>query len=95
MRCVNPLDTELLKTLAEDPQITAFSTLEENVLAGGFGSAVLEYLADNDLQLPVWRFGIADRFIEQGTRAELLELCGLTADAIAKNIKERWDVWQK
>ncbi|WP_294157128.1 1-deoxy-D-xylulose-5-phosphate synthase [uncultured Selenomonas sp.] len=95
MRFVKPLDTELLKTLAEDPQITAFSTLEENVLAGGFGSAVLEYLADNDLQLPVWRFGIADRFIEQGTRAELLELCGLTADAIAKNIKERWDVWQK
>lgn len=95
MRFIKPLDTELLKALAEDPLVCAFVTLEENVLAGGFGSAVIEYLTDHALQLPVWRFGIADRFIEQGTRQELLELCGLTAEQIASDIKTRWNTWQK
>ena len=95
MRFIKPLDTGLLKALAEDPQVCAFATLEENVLAGGFGSAVIEFLTDHDLQLPVWRFGIADRFIEQGTRQDLLELCGLTAEQIATEIKTRWNAWQR
>lgn len=95
MRFIKPLDTGLLKALAEDPQVCAFATLEENILAGGFGSAVIEFLTDHDLQLPVWRFGIADSFIEQGTRQDLLELCGLTAEQIATEIKTRWNAWQR
>lgn len=86
MRFIKPLDTALLKQLAEDPDVQAFVTLEENMLAGGFGSAVLEYLSDNGLMLPLKRFGIPDRFIEQGTRDELLELCGLTAEQIAESV---------
>ena len=95
MRFVKPLDTGLLQKLAEDPQLRAFATLEENALAGGFGSSVLECLSDNGIALPVKRFGIPDRFIEQGTRQELLELCGLTAEHVATTIKEWWNTWQK
>lgn len=87
MRFVKPLDTELLLSLARDPEIRGLVTLEENVLAGGFGSAVLEALSDAGIQMPVRRFGIGDTFVEQGTREELLELCGLTAPQVAEGVK--------
>ena len=87
MRFVKPLDTELLLSLARDPEIRGLVTLEENVLAGGFGSAVLEALSDAGVLLPVRRFGIGDTFVEQGTREELLELCGLTAPQVAEGVK--------
>ena len=87
MRFVKPLDTELLLSLARDPEIRGLVTLEENMLAGGFGSAVLEALSDAGIQMPVRRFGIGDTFVEQGTREELLELCGLTAPQVAAGVK--------
>ena len=87
MRFVKPLDTELLLSLARDPEIRGLVTLEENMLAGGFGSAVLEALSDAGVLLPVRRFGIGDTFVEQGTREELLELCGLTAPQVAEGVK--------
>lgn len=87
MRFVKPIDTELLLSLARDPEIRGLVTLEENMLAGGFGSAVLEALSDAGVLLPVRRFGIGDTFVEQGTREELLELCGLTAPQVAEGVK--------
>ena len=87
MRFVKPLDTELLLELSRDPEIRGLVTLEENMLAGGFGSAVLEALSDAGVLLPVRRFGIGDTFVEQGTREELLELCGLTAPQVAEGVK--------
>lgn len=87
MRFVKPLDTELLLSLARDPEIRGLVTLEENMLAGGFGSAVLEALSDAGVLLPVRRFGIGNTFVEQGTREELLELCGLTAPQVAEGVK--------
>ena len=87
MRFVKPLDTELLLSLARDPEIRGLVTLEENMLAGGFGSAVLEALSDAGVLLPVRRFGIGDTFVEQGTREELLELCGLTAPQVAEGVR--------
>lgn len=88
MRFVKPLDVELLQDiLAHEPKLLV--TLEENALAGGFGSGVLEYLADQGIQKPVLRFGIKDEFIEQGSCPELLELCGLLPQQIADRIVEK------
>lgn len=87
MRFIKPLDTELLGEMARTKKILI--TAEENVLAGGFGSAVAEYLADHGIEVPLLRFGIPDRFIEQGTRRELLSLIGLQPDEMAERIRER------
>ena len=87
MRFVKPLDTDLLLALARDGEVRGLVTIEENVLAGGFGSAVLEALSDAGSTMPVRRFGIGDTFVEQGTRDELLALCGLTAPQIAEGVK--------
>ena len=86
MRFIKPLDTELLGEMARTKKLLI--TAEENVLAGGFGSAVAEYLADHGIEVPLLRFGIPDRFIEQGTRRELLSLCGLQPDEMAERIRE-------
>ncbi len=77
-RFVKPLDGELLDSLAESHRLVA--TVEENVLAGGFGSAVLERLAG---RVPVLRFGLPDTFVPHGDRTLLLEDVGLTPQAIA------------
>ena len=84
MRFVKPLDEALILRYAAEKKLLV--TLEENALAGGFGASVLECLADHGAAVPVLRFGIPDRFVEQGTRQELLSLCGLQAEAIAAAI---------
>ena len=89
MRFVKPLDTTLLRSLAGE--MDAVVTIEENVLAGGFGSAVAEFFADEEIQRPLLRIGIGDEFIEQGTRDELWELCGLQPEQIAEKVKKFWN----
>ncbi|MBQ6132057.1 MAG: 1-deoxy-D-xylulose-5-phosphate synthase [Selenomonadaceae bacterium] len=86
-RFVKPFDTELIKKSARAAKLLV--TCEEGTLTGGFGSAVAEFLADEKISTPLLRFGIADKFIEQGTRAELLDMCGLTAEKISRRIIER------
>ena len=87
MRFVKPLDEELLLQLGQSKQLLV--TLEENVLAGGFGSAVAEFLLDKDLAADLMRFGLPDAFVEQGSRKELLELVGLTPEAVAEKVLAR------
>ncbi|MCI7478367.1 MAG: 1-deoxy-D-xylulose-5-phosphate synthase, partial [Selenomonadales bacterium] len=87
MRFVKPLDEKLIDDLVKDAKLVV--TVEENALAGGFGSAVLEYMSDAGWHNNVLRFGIEDKFIEQGTQKELLELCGLMPEQIADKIKKR------
>lgn len=87
MRFIKPLDTALIDAMAKTKKLII--TAEENVLAGGFGSAVAEYLVDSGQQVPLVRFGIPDRFIEQGTRKELLSLCGLQPEQMAECVRER------
>lgn len=87
MRFIKPLDTALIDAMAKTKKLII--TAEENVLAGGFGSAVAEYLADSGHQVPLVRFGIPDCFIEQGTRKELLALCGLQPEQMAERVRER------
>ncbi|MCR3922712.1 MAG: 1-deoxy-D-xylulose-5-phosphate synthase [Firmicutes bacterium] len=80
---VKPLDTELLVQAALTSRY-GIVTIEENALAGGFGSAVLEYLEDNGFhETAVRRMGIPDQFVEHGARALLLKDLGLTVDNIA------------
>ena len=86
-RFVKPFDTELAKNSARSAKL--FVTCEEGTLAGGFGSAMAEFFADEKISTPLLRLGIADKFVEQGTRAELLNLLGLTPQKIAQRIHER------
>jgi 1-deoxy-D-xylulose-5-phosphate synthase len=82
-RFVKPLDKELLRQLTE--RIPNLITVEDHALAGGFGSAVLEFLADegrNDIR--VKRLGVPDRFIPHGTQDELRKICGFDKDAITQ-----------
>ena len=58
-------------------------------MTGGFGAAVAEFLSDERIATPLLRLGIRDEFIEQGTRTQLLDLCGLTAQKISQRILER------
>ncbi|MGD9598144.1 MAG: 1-deoxy-D-xylulose-5-phosphate synthase [Steroidobacteraceae bacterium] len=82
MRFVKPLDESLVAQLAARHR--AVLTLEENVLAGGAGSAVGELLAAEGIAVPLLSLGIPDRFIEHGSREECLEMAGLdTASLLA------------
>lgn len=84
MRFVKPLDTELLDEIAA--KYKRIITVEDGVLMGGFGSAVIEYLSDKGYALPVKRLGLPDAFVEHGTPAELYNLVGLDKDAIKEEI---------
>jgi 1-deoxy-D-xylulose-5-phosphate synthase len=82
-RFVKPLDTDLILTAARSTGRVI--TVEENALQGGFGSAVLELLSDNNLQdVRIRRLGIADHFIEQGSQAQLRKDIGIDAEGIAR-----------
>ena len=61
-------------------------TIEENVVMGGAGSAVGECLAAHDLSSAIIHIGLPDHFVEHGSRSELLEECGLTAEGILHRI---------
>lgn len=87
MRFVKPLDRELLLEAAGHVKLLV--TVEENVLAGGFGSAVLECLADTGRTVPLLRLGIPDRFVPQGDRSLLWEECGLLPYQMAARVRER------
>jgi len=85
-RFIKPLDRELLTS--ESIRTGLVVTLEENVLQGGFGSAVLELLADEGITARVLRLGLPDKFIEQGSQSELRALYGLDAQGISQAILE-------
>lgn len=85
-RFLKPLDGELLKTLAAAGKPVL--TLEEGMLAGGFGSSVLEYFAEHGVQnLAVDLMGIPDQFVEHGSVRELWKELGLTADGVCTRIR--------
>jgi 1-deoxy-D-xylulose-5-phosphate synthase len=87
-RFAKPLDGELIERLAAEHDLIV--TVEENVLAGGFGSGVLEHLADNDLlgATRVLRIGLPDRFVTHGKPALLREEVGLTPAAVADRVAQ-------
>jgi 1-deoxy-D-xylulose-5-phosphate synthase len=83
-RFAKPLDAELVERLVAEHDVLV--TIEENVLAGGFGAGVLEHLADRDLlgDVRVVRIGLPDRYVTHGKPALLREEVGLTPDAVAR-----------
>jgi 1-deoxy-D-xylulose-5-phosphate synthase len=84
MRFVKPLDEDLLHKVFK--RFRQVITVEDGSLAGGFGSAVLEFMADHAYQCQVKRLGVPDRFIEHGTQAELYRECGFDAEGIVNAI---------
>jgi len=87
-RFAKPLDAELIERLASEHDVVV--TVEENVLAGGFGSAVLEELAERDLLggTRVLRVGLPDRYVTHGKPALLREEVGLTPEALAERVAQ-------
>ncbi|ANE54798.1 1-deoxy-D-xylulose-5-phosphate synthase [Methylomonas sp. DH-1] len=85
MRFVKPIDEDLILQLAKTHDV--FVTVEENVLAGGVGSAVLQFLQQQKILMPVLNIGLPDRFVEQGSRDELLSLVALDAKGIMQQIE--------
>ena len=88
MRFVKPLDVALVQQLARSHD--ALVTLEENVVHGGAGSAVLEALAASDLKVPVLQLGLPDRFVDHGDTTLLQKECGLDPAGIAAAIRQRF-----
>lgn len=90
MRFVKPLDTQIIHQFAQQSQLLV--TIEEHAIMGGAGSAVNEYLAYAQLQVPVLNLGLPDLFLEQGTHDEMLHECQLTAEGITASILQRHSV---
>ena len=86
-RFVKPLDRELFRDLLT--RVPRLITVEDHVIAGGFGSAVIELLADEGFSgVEVKRLGVPDRFIPHGTQDELRKMCGFDKDAIAQAVQQ-------
>jgi 1-deoxy-D-xylulose-5-phosphate synthase len=86
MRFVTPLDKEVLHSIFK--KFSHIITVEDGVLKGGFGSALIEFMSDNGYNSEVRRLGIPDYFVEQGTQDELYRECGFDAEGIELAIRE-------
>lgn len=85
MRFVKPLDKKILQKLAQTHD--CFVTVEDNVLMGGAGSAVNEFVFEYDLSVRVKNIGLPDTFLSHGSRDEVLEEAGLSTNNIKNSIK--------
>lgn len=86
MRFAKPLDTEILKDVAQ--QFDRIITIEDGARKGGVGSAVLEWLEDNGYKKNVVRLGLPDHFVEHGTVAELQHIVGIDAEGIIDAVND-------
>ena len=86
MRFCKPLDTDVLESVSQ--RFSRIVTVEDGQLAGGFGSAVLEWLSDNGKTTRVRRIGLPDRFTEHGTVNELRHIAGTDIESIKQAIND-------
>ena len=86
MRFAKPLDEELILSVAS--KYKRIVTLEDGIIRGGAGEAVVKLLNDNGITTPVVSLGIDDKFVEHGTVTELRHLCGYDIDGIIHAIVE-------
>jgi 1-deoxy-D-xylulose-5-phosphate synthase len=86
MRFVKPIDHEILDEVAAG--FNHIVTIEDGMIDGGFGSAVLEYFASKGLAKNVVRLGVPDRFVEQGTQKELYRECGFDVAGICQTVRK-------
>ena len=89
MRFVKPLDQEMILNLAKSHDLLV--TVEENSIAGGAGSAVSEFLAEQAVVMPILQLGLPDEFIDHANHAQQLTMVGLDAQQILMRIQERLD----
>ena len=85
-RFAKPLDKELITDIAG--KVKGIITVEENSLQGGFGSAVIELLSDEDVKIKVKRIGLPDKYIEHGAQKILRQKYGIDSDGIYNAVKE-------
>ena len=86
MRFIKPLDEKILHEVGK--KFEKVITIEDGVIQGGFGSAILEFFADNGYRVQTKRLGIPDTFVEHGTPDELYSMLGLDTEGIADSIRE-------
>ena len=89
MRFVKPLDKKMILGLVNNHDLLV--TLEENSIAGGAGSAVSEFLAEQAVVIPILHLGLPDQFIDHASHQQQLEMVGLDAQQILSQIQERLD----
>lgn len=85
MRFIKPIDEDIILQMAKTHDVIV--TIEENVLAGGAGSAINEFLQAQKILMPVLNIALPDEFVEQGTREELLTDCALDTQGILSSIE--------
>jgi 1-deoxy-D-xylulose-5-phosphate synthase len=90
MRFAKPLDEALLHTIFS--RFSKIITVEDGCLMGGFGSAVLEFMADHDYQAQIKRLGIPDAIIEHGEQIELHRECGFDPEGIVRTVHSLMEV---
>ncbi len=88
MRFVKPLDIDLMAQLATDHDMLV--TIEENVVAGGAGSAVGEALAAHGILIPLLQLGMPDAFVDHGDPGELIANCGLDVRGVVASVNSRF-----
>ncbi|MGB9680479.1 MAG: transketolase C-terminal domain-containing protein, partial [Thermoanaerobacteraceae bacterium] len=88
LRFAKPLDEDLIYELSQKSKLIV--TIEDNVIAGGVGSAILEFLNSKDINLPMLRLGFPDKFIEHGDVNSLFKKYSLDAESIARSILEKY-----
>ncbi|MEI7422573.1 MAG: 1-deoxy-D-xylulose-5-phosphate synthase [Prolixibacteraceae bacterium] len=86
MRFVKPIDKEILDEVAA--RFERIITIEDGVIDGGFGSAVLEYFSEKGYRKSVVRLGVPDRFVEHGTQPELYRECGFDVEGICQAVRK-------
>lgn len=86
MRFVKPIDEQLLHYICKN--YSKIVTVEDGCLPGGFGTAVLEFIADNNYQCSVKRLGIPDRIVEHGSQQQLHKECGFDPEGIQSCVME-------
>lgn len=88
MRFVKPLDEQMIRDLAEHTHL--FVTVEEHAIMGGAGSAVNEFMAQEQIVKPIINLGLPDSFLHQATHNQMLQDCGLDAKGILNSIERAW-----
>lgn len=84
MRFLKPLDKDLLHDIGR--KFHKIVTIEDGCITGGLGSAVTEFMAENNYTPTIRRIGIPDKFVEHGTTDELYKICGMDCDSILNTI---------
>jgi 1-deoxy-D-xylulose-5-phosphate synthase len=84
LRWLKPLDEEMLHEIGQ--QFQTIVTAEDGILAGGMGSAVLEWMSDHNYHPQIIRLGVNDQFVEHGSTKELYHLLNLDKEGLCKSL---------